>query len=103
MSNKSPSRVVPKQILDLTRLMEFAKANGFPNASSLIWEVNNPEFPAEDLKTLLDDCCGEARVTFGIDLGITPLIARRDTDEDGNDGEDYFANDTPWTSAEGKK
>ena len=76
----------PDQVIALARVIKFAKENGFPNASELFWDENNPEYGMPSIHELVEDHNVKYRVRLGIDLGGKPLIAIREwISEDGDD------------------
>ncbi len=80
------ANILPDQLNAIARVLEFAKKNGFPNASELFWDENNPEYGMPSIHELVEDHNVEYRLRLGIDLGGNPLIAIREwISEDGDD------------------
>ena len=84
------ANILPDQVIALARVMQFAKENGFPNASELFWDENNPEYGQPSLTELVEDHNVEYRVRLGIDLGAKPIIAVREWISDDGDDEITF-------------
>lgn len=83
-------RAVPQQVIDVARVIAFAKENGFPKAMALYWDVNEPEYGLANLEDMEIESGEKRRVRIGIDLGAPELVATRDCEEVHGDGEIYF-------------
>lgn len=92
-----PANILPDQIIALTRVVQFAKENGFPKASQLLWDDENPEYGATSVEELVEEPNQEYRIRLGLDLGGPPIYAERkwDFDNDADGGEIVFASKAP--------
>lgn len=78
--------ILPDPLLAIERVVEFARQNGFPDATRLFWDDANPEIGHTSINDLVEETGEEYRFRLGIDLGIEPLKARREwINEDGDD------------------
>jgi len=74
-----------QRVMDLARVVAFAKANGFPDAEPVYWDDENPEYGQCDLEDIVHDCGEDYTLGLGVDLRAG-LIARKDFT--GDDGEE---------------
>jgi hypothetical protein len=69
--------ITPQRVMDLARVVAFAKANGFPDAEPVYWDEENPEYGQCDLEDIVHDCGEDYALGLGVDLRAG-LIARKD-------------------------
>jgi hypothetical protein len=69
--------ITPQRVIDLARVVAFAKANGFPDAEPVYWDEENPEYGQCDLEDIVHDCGEDYALGLGVDLRAG-LIARKD-------------------------
>lgn len=84
--NNNETMYLPPSLIDIVHVIEFAKANGFPDAEPLYWDENNPEIGFPSLSELIQDHGEEYKIVIGIDLRAKPFTAERKfINEDGDD------------------
>lgn len=84
--NNNEATIIPRSLIDIVRVIEFAKANGFPDAEPLYWDQDNPEIGFPSMSELIQDHGEEYKIVIGIDLRAKPFIAERKfINQDGDD------------------
>ena len=66
----------------LKKVVEFAKANGFPDANLLFWDYDGPEIGFEDVEEIFNDadCNIDYSIALGLSLGSVIDLVKTDDD-----------------------
>lgn len=79
----------PEKVAAARRVVEFARANGFPNADLAVWDANDADYPRDCFDEIVEDSeDGETKeVQMGIFFGSGSNVTVKRVQDGPEDGD----------------